>query len=211
MGADRAVHVLEENTGSLDPWRTASILSEIIGDMDYDILFFGKKSLDDEMGQVGTFVGELLALPVVTAITRIEPPAAGRAQVQRALDKGDREAVTCSVPAVFTVDQKLNRPRYPTFPARKASKTAPIQQVGAATLAAAADNRMRLEQVRLAAPKLRPKKMLAPDSNLSEADQLKFIMTGGMGKKKGAAVGGDPKQIASGIIDFLREKGVVGG
>ena len=69
----------------------------------------------------------------------------------------------------------------------------------------------RMDVVRLAAPKLKPKKMLAPDSSLSEADQLKFIMTGGMRKKKGGAIGGDPKEMASGIIDFLKEKGIIGG
>ena len=62
---------------------------------------------------------------------------------------------------------------------------------------------------RLAPPKPRPKKVLAPASDMSEAERMKFIMTGGMGNKKGGTVGGNPEQIVSGIIDFLKEKKVV--
>lgn len=208
MGADKAIHILNDNEDALDPWSTASILADTIKGMDYDLLLFGKKAMDDEMGLVGTFVGELLGLPVVTAVTRIGLTETGGAKLQRALERGNREEMVCPIPAVFTVDQKLNRPRYPTFPARKAAKTASIQQIDTDSLTTHTPPG-QIEVVRLAAPRVRPKKILAPDSNMSADDQLKFIMTGGMGKKKGGSVAGDPKQMASGIIDFLKEKGVI--
>ncbi|MBW2624209.1 MAG: electron transfer flavoprotein subunit beta/FixA family protein [Deltaproteobacteria bacterium] len=208
LGVDKAVHVVNQGTETLSPWETASILTNIIKDLEYDLLFFGKKAIDDEMGQVGTFVAELLDLPLVTAMTEIELLNEGRARVQRSLERGNREEVACPVPAVFTVDKTLNRPRYPTFPDRKAAETKPIQQIEI-TAAASDPTLPKIVTTRLAPPKLRPKKMLAPDSDMSEADQMKFIMTGGVGKKKGGAVGGDPQQIVSSIIDFLKEKNFI--
>lgn len=208
LGADKALHVVNQGTDSLSPWHTASILTGIIKDMEYDLLFFGRKAIDDEMGQVGTFVAELLGLPLVTAVAEIELVPGGRARVQRSLERGNREELMCPVPAVFTVDKALNRPRYPTFPARKAAAAKSIQRIEMESVATD-PSLPKIETTRLAPPKLRPKKMLAPDSNMSAADQMKFIMTGGMDKKKGGAVGGDPKQIVSSIIDFLKEKNVV--
>jgi electron transfer flavoprotein beta subunit len=208
LGADNAMHVLHHGPETLSPWNTASILTSIIKGLEYDLLFFGRKAIDDEMGQVGTFVAELLDLPLVTAVTAIELMNGGQARVQRSLERGNREEAACPIPAVFTVDRTLNRPRYPTFPARKAARTKPIQRIEMES--AASDPTLpNMVTTRLAPPKLRPKKMLAPDSGMSEADQMKFIMTGGMDKKKGGAVGGDPKQIVSSIIDFLKEKKVV--
>lgn len=208
MGVDKAVHVLNSREESPDPWTRASILADLIKSMEYDVLLFGKKAIDDEMGQVGTFVADLLGLPVVTAVTEIEVTDGGKAKVQRALERGNREEVTCPVPAVFTVDTKLNRPRYPTFPARKAARKKPIQQIDMQSFPAHTTP-AKMETIRIAQPRLRPKKILMPDSNLSPSERMKFVMTGGMGNKKGGSVAGDPKQIVSSIIDFLKEKQMI--
>lgn len=208
LGADEAIHVIDERTEYLDPWNTASVLTDLIRDREYDFLLFGKKALDDEMGQVGTFVAGLLNLPVVTSITELEVITPNKVKLQRALERGNREEVLCSLPAVFTVEKALNRPRYPTFPARKNAKVKPIQQIIMQTQAANPTGG-KMEYISMAPPKLKPKRVLAPDSNMSDADKMKFIMTGGMGNKKGGSIGGDPEQIVSGIIDFLKEKNVI--
>ncbi|MEE8399424.1 MAG: electron transfer flavoprotein subunit beta/FixA family protein [Desulfobacterales bacterium] len=207
MGVDNAIHVLNDRSENLDPWVTASLLADLIEDMEYDLLLFGKIAIDDEMGQVGTFVAELLDLPVVTGVTKIDIDE-GKAAVQRALDKGNREEVTCPIPGVFTIDKKLSRPRYPTLPIRMVAETKPIQRIEMESLSSLTPSKM--DRVRLGPPKLRPKRIVMPDSNLSPADRLKFVMTGGLGKKKGGSVGGDPKQSASSIVDFLKEKNVIG-
>ena len=62
---------------------------------------------------------------------------------------------------------------------------------------------------RLEPPEQLLKSIVAPDSHLSAADKIKFVMAGGMSKKKGGAVGGDSKQIVSTILDFLKEKKVI--
>lgn len=207
IGADDAVHIIQSTEEFLDPWSTASILADIIRNMAYDLLLFGKKAIDDEMGQVGTFVAELMGLPVVTAVAKIETIKTGHATVLRALDRGNREEVVCPLPAVFTVERGLNRPRYPTFPARRAAKKHPIRRIDIDTIG----RRIcpKLNVVRLAPPKIMPKKILAVDSSMSAAARINFIMTGGMTQKKGGAVAGDPGQMASSIIDFLKEKRVI--
>lgn len=207
MGADETIRIGRDQEEDMDPWSTAAALAHTIKGMDHDLLLFGKKALDDEMGLVGTYVAELLDLPVVTSVVQIDLKER-KAELHRALERGNREEIVCPMPAAFTVDLKLNRPRYPTFPDRKAARKAAIRQIDIASLTATSPVE-KTDLVRLAAPKLRPKRILAPDSSMSADDQLKFIMTGGMGNKKGGSVGGDPEQMASGIIDFLNEKGII--
>jgi len=208
MGADEAIHVLSDGEEFTTPWTTAYILADCIGGMEYDMLLFGRKAIDDEMGQVGTLVAELLELPVVTAVVDVSIPDADRAEVQRTVGRGNREKVTCPIPAVFTVDTKLNRPRYPTFPSRKAARAKPIQRIEMASLSPLPAH-PGIDVVRLAPPKLRPKRILTPDSSLSPAERMRFVMTGGLGTKKGGSTSGDPEQIASDILDFLEEKQVI--
>jgi electron transfer flavoprotein beta subunit len=208
LGVDKAVHVVDDKNANLDSWATASILADLIKAMEYDLLLFGKKAIDDEMGQVGIFVAELLNLPVVTAVTQIESMNADGAKVLRALERGNREEITCPIPAVFTVEKMLNRPRYPTLPARKASQTKSIQQIDIQSFPAH-PNEAKIVIDRLAPPRPRPKRILAPGSHLSAADKIKFVMAGGLSQKKGGAVGGDPKEIVSSILDFLKEKKVI--
>lgn len=209
MGADNAVHVLQEKEEDLCPWQTASVLADSIRRREADLLLFGKKAIDDEMGQVGTFVAELLDFPVVTCVSKILTLDSKKILVQRTLERGNAEEVLCPVPAVLTVDKSLNRPRYPTFPARKAAKAKPLEKILLSRFAALADDK-QIETVRLGPPKLRPKKILSPDSSLSAAARINFVMTGGMAQKKGGIVKGDPGQLASGIMDFLKEKQAIG-
>lgn len=209
MGVDHAIHVIPETAEGLTPWETASALSGIIRPMEPDLLLFGKKAIDDEMGQVGTFVAELLDFPVVTTVTGIISVDSEKATVQRALDRGNREEVVCSIPVVLTVDKNLNHPRYPTFPSRKSAQAKPVEKIAMPVTEESSED-AKIETVLLAPPKLRPKKILSPDSSLSAADRISFVMTGGMQQKKGSSVGGTPDKMAEGIIEFLREKKVVG-
>ncbi len=209
MGADKAVHVIGKTGKNPGPWQTASVLADVIKQKKADLLFFGKKAVDDEMGVVGTFVAELLDLPVVTAVTGIVSVNPGHVVVQRALERGSREEVVCSLPAALTVDKSMNHPRYPTFPARKTAQTKPVEKIVPLHEAAVFDD-MTINTIRLAPPKLRPKKILSPDSSLSAAARINFVMTGGMNRKNGGTVDGDPGQMAAGIFDFLKEKQVIG-
>lgn len=209
MGADRGIHLQGEEADQYDVWETAQLLSRVIDGHSCDLVLLGNRTIEHGSGQVGIFVAELLDRPVVTSVVRLDLSAGGPwITAERSLERGDREVVDCPLPAVLTVDKGLNRPRYPTWPARRASREKPIQQVDWATVAPALEAQAwpKAERIKVAPPRLRPKKILAPDSNLSPSAKLQFIMAGGMGQKKGSAIGGDAEQLAGGIIDFLKER-----
>ncbi len=213
MGADKAIHILEEDIGDLDSWATSLALSKVIGDLDYDLIFFGKQAIDDAMGQVGAFVAELLNLPMVSAVTKVEfSPRGKKTTVQRALERGNREVIECPLPAVFAVEKSLNTPRYPTVPGRKTALTKMIQRMDLDSLRPFGDKRLEspmIKVIRLAPPKLRPKKILAPSSDMSAADRMDWILSGGISKKEGGMLSGDLGQLASGIVEFLRERKII--
>lgn len=210
MGVDSAYHIVNEEADDLDTWGTAMNLARFLTSMEYDLILFGKQTIDYGSGQVGTFVAELLGLPVVTSAVRIEFSADGRkATVESAMERGNRTVVETTLPAVLTVDKGMNRPRYPTLPGRLAARLTDVQQVKNTDLlpdGLGGDVHFRTTVVKIAPAKLRPKKILSPDSSLSPSEKLKFMMRGGMAEKKGDSVGGTPFQLVSGIIDFLKER-----
>lgn len=215
MGADGAVHVLDGSSRADDPWTVAGALAAVAREIGYDLVLCGRVAVDDGMGVVGTFLAELLGLPVVTGVARIElRPADRLALLERALDRGHRESVECRLPAVFTVDKGLNRPRYPTLAGRRTAGRRRIRTVDLAAADGPAPGGSGLpvpEVVRIAPPKIRPRKILAPDEARSAAGRLQWILSGGRDRKGGGQVAGDPIGLAEGIVAFLRERGLLPG
>ena len=213
MGADEAIRVVEENPPEMDPSAVAGILAGAIRGLEFDLILFGRQAIDDGMGQTGTFVAEMLDLPVVTAVVRVELHAGERrAVLHRSLEKGDREVAECRLPAVFTVDMQMNRPRYPTLGGRRAAERRKIRAVyrkekGGTLLCR--EGMPAVEIVRTAPPKTRPKKILAPDENDSAAGRMQWILSGGVARKNGGRLTGDADRLAGGILDFLAERNFI--
>lgn len=215
MGADDAVHVVDGSPGADDPWAVSRALAAVARRTGYDLVLCGRIAADDGMGVVGTYLAELLGLPVVTAVVRVElRPADRTASLQRALGRGHRESVECPLPAVLTVERALNRPRYPTLAGRRRAERQEIVTVdpeGADGPNVSGNQPPPLEIVRLAPPKIRPRKILAPDENSSAADRLQWILSAGRQRKGGNQVAGDPAGLVDGIVDFLRERRLLRG
>ncbi len=208
MGADRAIHVVDDAAPDKDPWPIADLLARVIQSQDtgHDLVLCGRKAMDREMGQVGVFLAELLDLPVVTSVAALTvEPTSSKAMLQRSLERGNRETVECALPAVFTVDKNLHRPRYPTLPGRAQARKMAIERISLADIGGERIS-ATLEVTTMAPPRIRPKKILSPDSNLSAANRLQFAMSGGMPQKKGGQIGGDPTAMAIGIFDFLKDR-----
>lgn len=115
MGADEAYHVVDK-VGPGDAYTTARILAAAIAKMgDYDAVFCGKQAIDDDNAAVGVMLAELLDLPHVAVITRLELAEDGKsARAEREIE-GGKEVVETPLPAVFTAQKGLNEPRYPSF------------------------------------------------------------------------------------------------
>jgi len=213
MGSDEAIRVVEDVPPEMGPFAVARILAEVIRGLEYDLILFGKLAIDDEMGQTGTFVAEMLDLPVVTTIVHAElHPGDRRAVLQRSMEKGDREVAECSLPAVFTVDMQMNRPRYPTLRGRRVAarrniRTISLDEEGGTP--SCREGIPAMEILRLAPPKTRPKKILAPDENDSAAGRMQWILAGGVERKNKGHLTGDADRLVGGILDFLAERSFI--
>jgi electron transfer flavoprotein beta subunit len=80
---------------------------------EYDIIFCGREASDWNAGQVGSGIAEILGLPSVTLVKKIEV-AGGKAKVERVTDEG-YEVVEVSLPCLITVSNEIGEPRYPTI------------------------------------------------------------------------------------------------
>jgi len=124
MGADRGVH-LKADSIPFDGFAIASALAAELKDGAYDLIFFGKMSPDSSNGIVGPIVAEMLGLPCVTAISRLEL-SDGKGTAKRELE-GAQEIVEFPIPAVLTVDEGLNTARYPSLKGIMAAKKKPLE------------------------------------------------------------------------------------
>jgi electron transfer flavoprotein beta subunit len=129
MGADKGIH-LQADRIPFDGFSIASALAAELKDGGYDLILFGKLSPDSSNGVTGPMVAELLGLPCVTAISRLEI-ADGRGTAKRELE-GAQEIVEFPLPAVLTVDEGLNTARYPSLKGIMAAKKKPLESRPAA-------------------------------------------------------------------------------
>jgi electron transfer flavoprotein beta subunit len=131
LGIDRAI-LLESDGREWDPAATAGAIAEAIeaeraAGRSYDILMFGNESADSAGYQVGVRVAEALDLPCVTGIKALEI-VEGNANVRRQTESG-WETANIVLPAVLTVKEGINLPRYPSLPGRLKAKKKEIERI----------------------------------------------------------------------------------
>jgi electron transfer flavoprotein beta subunit len=116
MGADRGIRV--DSDDQLDPIQVARALAEVVRAESPDLVFAGVQSADAVQAAVGTALAELLDLPRVAVVTKIEL-GDGKAMVNRELEGGLLDVVEVDTPALFTIQTGINEPRYATLRAIK--------------------------------------------------------------------------------------------
>ena len=132
MGADRALHLLDPALAGSDTLATSRALSLALGRESYDLVLFGQYSVDGETGQVGPEVAEMLGLPQVTGVRRLEVREDGQVMVvEREVEEG-YEVIECRLPAVASVRDGVADE---VFPRREAIKTAGQQEIPEVTAA----------------------------------------------------------------------------
>jgi electron transfer flavoprotein beta subunit len=115
MGADRAVHIQDQDSSSKDPWQIASIIATHAKDQGYDIIFTGMQSQDRGSAQVGVLVSEMLGYSCATTLVGFSY-GDGTVTAKRELEGGLKGVAKLATPAVVTCQLGLNIPRYPTLP-----------------------------------------------------------------------------------------------
>jgi len=113
-GADRALCVQLPDLNWVSPRIAAKILAFIIGELTPDLIFAGKRTVDDDASQLPERIAEELHLPHVSGITTFALDGQ-KVTVDCPLEEGLSTIETC-LPALFTTDKGLNIPRYPKLP-----------------------------------------------------------------------------------------------
>jgi electron transfer flavoprotein beta subunit len=123
LGADNAVHLRSDKFPD-DPSAVAHALADELKSVEFDILLFGKKGVDDDNQQVGQMVAELLKVPCVTQIVKLEI-SNGKATAHREVE-GGTIVVETNLPAAFTAEKDLTVPRYASLRELVAARKKPI-------------------------------------------------------------------------------------
>lgn len=134
MGADKAVLLSDAAFEGGDSWSTAVALAAALRRLSWDLLLFGKQAVDDDGGAVGIQVAELLGLPHVAVVNKLEVNAGSRSAVAHRQIEGGIEVVETPLPAVITCQKGLNEPRYPSLPGIMKAKHKPLEVWTAETL-----------------------------------------------------------------------------
>jgi len=134
LGAGRGV-LLQTDGAEWGPVATAAAIADAVRDGGFELLLFGNEAADTGGYQVPVRVAHALGLPCVTGIKGIEVRGAGEGDPGRALIlasreyRGAEEAFELPLPAVVSVKEGINLPRYPSLPGRLRAKRASIETI----------------------------------------------------------------------------------
>jgi len=125
MGADRAIHVVSD--AELQPLAVAKCLKAVIEREQPELVLLGKQAIDDDSNQTGQMLAALLGWAQATFVSKLDLQD-GKAVCGREVDEGI-ETIEIALPAIITVDLRLNEPRYASLPNIMKAKKKPIDQL----------------------------------------------------------------------------------
>ena len=149
MGADRGIHI--EASQDVEPLAVAKLLAGVVGKEAPGLVMCGKQAIDDDSNQTGQMLSALLGWSQGTFASGVEL-AGDKINVIREVD-GGLEHVSLSMPAVISVDLRLNEPRYASLPNIMKAKKKPIDAMSADELGV--DTAPRLNTVKVEEPEAR--------------------------------------------------------
>lgn len=149
MGADRAIYV--ETDTKLEPLVVAKLLKAVADKENPKIFFLGKQAIDDDANQVAQMLAALLNAAQGTFASKVQIEG-DEVQIVREIDGGE-ETIALKLPAVISVDLRLNEPRFVKLPNIMAAKKKPLEKLTPDDLVA--DISPRLKTVKFAEPKAR--------------------------------------------------------
>jgi electron transfer flavoprotein beta subunit len=137
MGADKGIHLSDEALHGSDAVATSYALSQALATTEYDLVILGSESTDARMSVVPAMLAERLGLPQLTYANKVEVDGS-TIRVQRQTETG-HDRVEASLPAVVSVVEKINEPRYPSFKGIMAAKKKPVATLSLADASIDAD------------------------------------------------------------------------
>jgi len=130
MGADSAI--LVETDDEVEPLAVAKILKAVAAEVEPGLVLLGKQAIDDDSNQTGQMLAALLGWAQATFVSKLEVKD-GKAICGREVDEGI-ETIEVKLPAIITVDLRLNEPRYASLPNIMKAKKKPIDTITAEEL-----------------------------------------------------------------------------
>jgi electron transfer flavoprotein beta subunit len=157
MGADRAI--LVESTSPADPLTIARTFKFIIDRDGIDLVLLGKQAIDNDNSQIPQMLAAIWGRPQATFASTIETDG-DKATVTREVDAG-LEKVEIDLPAVVSVDLRLNEPRYVKLPDIMKAKKKPLEQIALADLGV--DPSLAIRELRFEPPVERARGVIVDD------------------------------------------------
>jgi electron transfer flavoprotein beta subunit len=130
MGADETVLLSDRAFAGADTWATAFTLSCALKKLEKpDLVICGRQTIDGDTGQVGPELAEMLDIPFIAYVSKIEEIKEGYLRVQRMVEEG-HEVIETTLPAVITVAKEINVPRLPSLRGIMKSKSVKVETWG---------------------------------------------------------------------------------
>ena len=158
MGADRAIQI--QTSEGLQPLSTARAFLKIIEREDPGLVILGKQAIDDDNSQTGQMLAALWDRPQATSASKLVL-SGNSATVTREVDAG-LETIEVDLPAVITVDLRLNEPRFVKLPDIMKAKRKPMDVVSLEELGVAIEGNIEIEL--FAPPPQREKGIMVADA-----------------------------------------------
>ena len=130
MGADQAVHLLDDGLAGSDALSTSLALAQVLRQIGFDLVICGSESTDARMGVMAAMLAERLDVPQASLASKVDIDGSV-IRIRRVAEDGYHE-VEASLPAVLSVVEKINEPRYPSFKGIMAAKKKPVETLSLA-------------------------------------------------------------------------------
>ena len=184
MGADKGILVDDSAITGSDSLGTARVLAAVIKDLDYNILLCGKQGMDDDYGIVGSTLAELLNIPQISIVLKLEVSEDASAVKAHREVEGGTMVIEASLPVLITAQKGLNEPRYASLPGIMKAKKKPLD------VKTIADLGLDANQVGESGAKIKIKQITPPEE-----------------REAGKIVEGEtPQEMAANLVRLLHEE-----
>jgi electron transfer flavoprotein beta subunit len=145
-GADRGIHISDDNFAQLDPLGSATVLAAAIAREKFDLVLTGLQSDDHGFGQTGVLLAARLNLPHATIIMQIDVQG-GKMKLKRELEAGWFQWIECPLPAVLSIQSGINKVRYATLKGIMTAKKKEIATISKGSLAVTIEPTQKIERI----------------------------------------------------------------
>jgi electron transfer flavoprotein beta subunit len=215
MGADKAVHIRYAEYEKLDAVASSAILARACERENFDLILCGATAIDDNEGLEGPYLAGRLQIPHVSGVVKISAQGTpARLEVQRVVERGDRQVLECSMPALLAVQRGSLVARYPTLAGILRAKVCHIGVLEPKALGFTGQEHLTMNLTEITGhsnPKPKKKLGMAQAAKLSAAQRIDLMVTRGTskGKEGGNVVEGGSPEMFNRLDTILKDAGIL--